>query len=147
MKFRWTFVIVLGTFVAIIVAVVFYRPVKIGYHRYSLERIHDNIYGEPTAFANGLVGFGNASQIERLEMHCNQLAALGYFFHKKYEMEKLPKANGVHSALWRIVQSEFPDSRYPTLSYPSNVLEVWDLPECEGKWDEFVEPPQRAGFR
>jgi hypothetical protein len=54
-------------------------------------------------------------------------------------MDKLPDTGEVHSAFWRLVQSEFPNRRYPTLSYPDNVLEVWDLAECEAEWDEFVE--------
>jgi hypothetical protein len=54
-------------------------------------------------------------------------------------MDKLPDTGEVHSAFWRLVQNEFPNRRYPTLSYPDNVLEVWDLAECEAEWDEFVE--------
>ena len=45
-------------------------------------------------------------------------------------MQALPRLS------WRLVQNEFPNRRYPTLSYPDNVLEVWDLAECEAEWDE-----------
>ncbi len=52
----------------------------------------------------------------------------------------------VHSALWRLVQKEFPDRRYPTLSYPDNVLEVWDHAKYEPKWDAFVAKHNVPGF-
>lgn len=115
------------------------RPLQVEYHKYSLERLHEAIYDEPTVTSGGLVGYGDGDQFERQEQHCNRLATLGYFFHKRYEMDKLPDTGEVNSAFWRLVQKEFPNRRYPTLSYPDNVLEVWDLAEYEAKWDAFVE--------
>lgn len=119
-------------------AVVLSTPIQIEYHKYALERLHEDIYAKPTDFSGGLIGYGDGDQFERQDRHCNRLAALGYFFHQRYEMENLPDTGGVHGAFWRLVQKEFPNRRYPTLSYPDNVLEVWDRAECKPAWDAFV---------
>ena len=139
MKSRWIIFIVAAATVGMLTLAMNSRPLQIEYHKYFLERLHEAIYDEPTVTSGGLVGYGDRNQFERQEQHCNRLATLGYFFHKRYDMDKLPDTGEVHSAFWRLVQSEFPNRRYPTLSYPDNVLEVWDLAECEAEWDEFVE--------
>jgi hypothetical protein len=139
MKSRSIIFIVAAATVGMLTLAMNSRPLQIEYHKYFLERLHEAIYDEPTVTSGGLVGYGDRNQFERQEQHCNRLATLGYFFHKRYDMDKLPDTGEVHSAFWRLVQSEFPNRRYPTLSYPDNVLEVWDLAECEAEWDEFVE--------
>lgn len=139
MKSRWIIFIVGAATVGMLTLAMNSRPLEIEYHKYSLERLHVAIYDEPTVTSGGLVGYGDGNQFERQEQHCNRLATLGYFFHKRYDMDKLPDTGEVHSAFWRLVQNEFPNRRYPTLSYPDNVLEVWDLAECEAEWDEFVD--------
>ena len=139
MKSRWIIFIVAAATVGMLTLAMNSRPLQIEYHKYFLERLHEAIYDEPTVTSGGLVGYGDRNQFERQEQHCNRLATLGYFFHKRYDMDKLPDTGEVHSAFWRLVQNEFPNRRYPTLSYPDNVLEVWDLAECEAEWDEFVE--------
>jgi hypothetical protein len=126
--------------------ITFWKPLQIAYHRRALERLHEEIYAEPSVTSGGLVGYGDGDQFERQDYHCQRLAELGYFFHKRYEMENLPDTGEVHRAFWRLVQKEFPDRRYPTLSYPDNVLEVWDLAEYEPKWDAFVEKHNVPGF-
>jgi len=131
-----TFAVLLA--LVLTVALVFSRPLRIAYHRHALERLHEDIYAEPSVTSGGLVGYGDGDQFERQDKHCNRLADLGYFFHKRYEMENLPDTGEIHSAFWRLVQEAFPDRRYPSLSYPDNVLEVWDLAEFEPKWDVFV---------
>ena len=139
MKSRSIIFIVAAATVGMLTLAMNSRPLQIEYHKYFLDRLHEAIYDEPTVTSGGLVGYGDRNQFERQEQHCNRLATLGYFFHKRYDMDKLPDTGEVHSAFWRLVQSEFPNRRYPTLSYPDNVLEVWDLAECEAEWDEFVE--------
>ena len=119
-------------------AMVLSKPLQIAYHLRALERLHEEIYAEPSVTSGGLVGYGHGDQFERQDRHCERLAELGYFFHKRYEMENLPDTGEVNSSFWRLVQEEFPNRRYPTLSYPNNVLEVWDLAETEPKWDAFV---------
>jgi hypothetical protein len=139
MKSRSIIFIVAAATVGMLTLAMNSRPLQIEYHKYFLERLHEAIYDEPTVTSGGLVGYGDRNQFERQEQHCNRLATLGYFFHKRYDMDKLPDTGEVHSAFWRRVQNEFPNRRYPTLSYPDNVLEVWDRAECEAEWDEFVE--------
>jgi hypothetical protein len=130
---------------AIIVAVNWTR-LRVAYHKHSLERIHQQIYAEPTATSGGLVGYGSAKLFDKQDYHCARLAALGYFFHQIYEMENLPDTGEVHSAFWRLVQEEFPNRRYTTLAYPDNVLEVWDLAEHESRWSTFVRKHNVADF-
>jgi hypothetical protein len=118
---------------------VFSRPLQIAYHRRALERLHQDIYAEPSVVTlDGLVGYGDSNQFERHDKHCDRLADLGYFFHKRYEMDNLPNTGEVHNAFWRLLQEAFPNRRYPTLSSADNVLKVWDLAEYEQKWDAFV---------
>ncbi len=138
MKSRWLMTVCVLVTLSVIIARVASKPVQIVYHKYALDRLHADIYAEPMVTSGGLVGFGDGDQFEQQDKHCERLAALGYFFHKRYEMENLPDTGEVHSAFWRLVQKEFPDRQYPTLSYPDNVLEVWDLAEYEAKWDAFV---------
>ncbi len=138
MKSPWFIAVAVMLVIAAIIAFVVSKPLQIEYHKYALERLHEEIYAEPTVTSGGLLGYGDGDQFERQEEHCRRLAALGYFFHKRYEMEHLPDTGEVHSAFWRLVQKEFPKRRYPTLSYPDNVLEVWDLAEYQPKWDAFV---------
>ena len=119
-------------------AIIFSKPLQVTYHRRALGRLYEEIYAEPSVTSGGLIGYGDGDQFERQDRHCQRLAELGYFFHERYEMENLPDTGEVHSAFWRLVQKEFPDRRYPTLSYPNNVLEVWDLAEHKPQWDAFV---------
>ena len=119
-------------------AIVLTKPLQIVYHRRALEKLHEEIYSEPEPTSFGMVAYGKGDQFERQGKHCQRLAELGYFFHKRYAMENLPDTGEVHSAFWRLIQTEFPGRRYPTLEYPDNVLEVWDLAEYEPEWDAFV---------
>lgn len=139
MKSRWIIFIVGAATVGMLTLAMNSRPLEIEYHKYSLERLHEAIYDKPSVTSGGLVGYGDGNQFKRQEQHCNRLATLGYFFHKRYDMDNLPDTGEVHGAFWQLVQNEFPNRRYPTLSYPDNVLEVWDLAECEAEWDEFVD--------
>jgi hypothetical protein len=137
MKSRWCIILVVVVIATIAVALN-WRPLQIEYHKYALERLHEAIHATPTSTMGDLVGYGNGDQFKQQEEHCNRLVALGHFFHKCYEMENLPDTGDVHSAFWRLVQKEFPNRRYPLLSYPDNVLEVWDLALYESEWDAFV---------
>jgi hypothetical protein len=118
--------------------VVFSRPFQIAYHTRALERLHQEIYAKPSTVPGGLAGFGDKDQFDRQDQHCQRLVELGYFFFKRYEMNNLPDVEGVHKAFWQLVQREFSGSRYHSLSYPHNVLEVWDLAEHQAQWDAFV---------
>ena len=138
MKRHWLITVAVLLALVPIALLVVSKPLQIEYHRYALERLHDEIFAEPTVYSGGLVGYGSLDQLERQDKHCLRLAALGYFFHRRYEMENLPDTDEVNSAFWRLIQKEFPDRKYPTLSCPDNVLEVWDLAEYKPKWDAFV---------
>ncbi len=138
MKIRIPLAIAIFLALAGAAAIMFSKPLRIAYHRRALERLREEIYAEPSATSGGLISYGHGDQFERQDIHCQRLAELGYFFHKRYEMENLPDTGEVHGAFWRLVLKEFPGRRYLTLSYPDNVLEVRDLAEHEPKWDAFV---------
>jgi hypothetical protein len=116
-----------------------WSPAQIWYHKRALDQIHAEVYSAPSTLSDGLVGYGNGELFDQEDRHKNRLASLGYFFHQRYEMEKVADTGEAHRALWRLVQQEFPDRRYPLLSYPDNVLEVWDLAVHKPAWDAFAQ--------
>ena len=114
-----------------------------------MQAAHNAIHSKPTTVTpSGLVGFGSKELFDRHNYHRDRLVDLGHYFHATYKMENLPKTeDGVHSALWKLVTSHFPDSSLPTLSWPDNVLDVWDIPARRQDWDAFVKKHNVSDFK
>jgi len=121
---------------------------RIRYHLYRIQAVEDEIYAEPSGVSpEGLVGYGSQELFDKRDHHRDRLVELEYYFHQTYVMENLPvSSDEVSTALWKRVQASFPDSKLPTMQYPGNVIEVWDIPSRRETWDRFVEKYNVSDF-
>lgn len=104
------------------------RQCMVGYHLWRLNHAWENMTE---------VGVDVTDAVAAYEHHLRQLRILGYFFHERYEFDNLSEGPEVHRWLWQQIVRAFPDNRHVTLSYPNNVLEVWDIPARRDDWDRF----------
>lgn len=133
--------------VATIAVTVRSESFRIWYHKRAMRSAHDAVYSSPsTITAEGLVGYGNNELFDLHRYHRDQLVELGYYFHARYEISSLPDVDGVQTAFWKRVYSEFSGSPDFTLSRSDNVLDVWDYPSQRAAWDAFVEKYNVADF-
>jgi len=134
-RFLWLALIAL---VVVFSTILLSRPIETAYHVYALNRLHARISASATRTKDGFEIIGGNGEFKEQEWHCTRLAALGHFFHAIYELEKLPDTNEIHRTFWNLVQKEFPDRRYVSLTYPTNILEVWDTTRNQAEWEAFV---------
>ena len=122
--------------------------VRVRYHVNRMQAVQDTIYAKPSGVSSeGLVGYGSQELFDRRDYHRDRLVELGYYFHQSYHMDNLPySVDGVQSAFWKLLQASFPDSPLPTMSYPGNVVGVWDIPSRRTEWDRFVEKHNVSDF-
>ena len=127
------------------------HPIRIAYHLHRMQAAHEAIWAEPTtATTDGTPLYGTDELFDRHAYHRERLVDLGCYFHAVYEMENLPdddEEDSIHSALWKLMTTTFPESDQLTLLTKRNVMEVWDLPSRRVQWEAFVKKHNVPDFR
>lgn len=119
---------------------------KIAHHLREMKRAREAMFGERVTTLEGLTGHKIVASAEKqYEYHRQRLVELGYYFHRDFRFAQVPES--MHGRLFRRAVSQFPGNDHITLSWPDNVMSVWDRVETRKEWERFYQRNNVASFK